>query len=70
MNKQLEKQLNEAFDKVIEDSEKIRQLLDNPDITIDQLNVIKTKISNNKTINGACNGKISVVRMLSVIENE
>lgn len=51
------------FEKIIKDGNDIRKYLQNGEIDKQKLDVIKTRISNNKAINVACNGILQTVRL-------
>lgn len=68
---QLRTQLFTNFEEVINDSKAIRELLKKPEeITVDLHNVIKTRVGNNKVINGACNGILTTIRLTNNIDEE
>lgn len=55
--------LYEEFKKIINDGNTIRETLSNSEIDKQKLDVIKTRISNNKAINVACNGILQTMRL-------
>lgn len=60
------KQITTEFDGVIEDSKKIREILSDPSqLSEKDLKFVMARIGNNKTINVALNGKISIIRLTS-----
>jgi hypothetical protein len=56
--------IEEGFDGVVEDSIKVREILSHPEsLSSKDLDFIRARIGNNKTINVALNGRLSAIRM-------
>lgn len=55
--------LYNEFEKIINDGNSIREVLTTGEIDKQKLDVIKTRISNNKAINVACNGILQTMRL-------
>jgi Ni/Co efflux regulator RcnB len=61
----------EGFDGVIKDSEAIRDMLSHPEkLSSADLEFVKARIGNNKAINVALNGEISIIRLTNQTEKE
>lgn len=68
---QTKKTIMEKFDGVIEDSEQIRNILkDRSKLSPIDLEFVKARIGNNKAINVALNGQISVIRLTEQTKKE
>lgn len=65
------KSIMSGFDDVVKDSEAIRAILSQPGkLSSTDLDFVKARIGNNKTINVALNGKISVIRLTDKMEKK
>lgn len=62
--------LYEQFENIINDGNTIRETLNNGEIDKQRLDIIKTRISNNKSINVACNGILQTMRLDIYEKNE